>query len=153
MALGCAEDVGCDGHGVVQIGQSIRSTGALAVLLHFVKVGGNVVIDGGGGGVTCEPNEITQGPAYVVVEDSTIGQSVQVTNLESCWLGIIRDKVGGSVTDQNNTFADPDANEIVTNRIGQSLNCSGNSPAAQQGDSEGAPNIVGGHKNGECAAL
>jgi hypothetical protein len=59
----------------------------------------------------------------------------------------------GNVTIKNNTLADPDANEVVTNTISQSLVCTNNSPAAQSGDSGGDPNVVGGHKLGECAAL
>jgi hypothetical protein len=39
----------------------------------------------------------------------------------------------------DNTLADPDGNEYVTNTINGSFNCAGNSPAPQVGDSEGAP--------------
>ncbi len=44
------------------------------------------------------------------------------------------------------------ATEIQSNVIHGSLDCFGNSPAAQQGDSEGSPNVAS-HKTGECAAL
>jgi hypothetical protein len=50
-------------------------------------------------------------------------------------------------------FGDPDAMEVVTNVIGGNLGCFNNVPQAQVGDSTGAPNIVGGHKRGECANL
>jgi len=43
--------------------------------------------------------------------------------------------------------------EIVTNVIGGNLGCFNNVPQAHVGDSQGAPNVVGGHKRGECAAL
>jgi len=48
---------------------------------------------------------------------------------------------------------DPDGNKYVTNTIYGSLNCSGNSPAPQVGDSEGNLNHVTGAKTGQCAAL
>ena len=57
-----------------------------------------------------------------------------------------------SVTNPNNSFDDPDANEIQTNTIHGPLVCTGNSPAAQQGDSEGLVNTVTGPKVGECNA-
>jgi hypothetical protein len=36
-------------------------------------------------------------------------------------------------------MADPDANEVTTNIVGDDLNCHGNSPAAQIGNSTGSP--------------
>jgi len=47
----------------------------------------------------------------------------------------------------------PDGNEYVTNAIRGGLNCSGNSPAPQVGDSEGSANRVTGRKTGQCAGL
>jgi hypothetical protein len=47
---------------------------------------------------------------------------------------------------------DPDGNEYVTNVIHGSLNCAGNSPAAQVGDSQGEPNQVTGSTTGQCAS-
>jgi hypothetical protein len=41
----------------------------------------------------------------------------------------------------------------VTNVIRGNLNCSGNDPAPQVGDSEGEPNVVSGDKTGQCADL
>ena len=46
--------------------------------------------------------------------------------------------------------ADPDANEIANNSIGHNLNCAGNSPSPQIGDSGGGPNTVFGRANGQC---
>ena len=65
----------------------------------------------------------------------------------------IRTQVGGNVRIVGNRMGDPDAMEIVTNVIGGNLGCFNNVPQAQVGDSTGAPNIVGGHKRGECASL
>jgi len=53
----------------------------------------------------------------------------------------------------DNTLLDEDANEYVTNVIHGSLQCVGNSPEAQAGDSEGEENQVTGAKTGQCAEL
>jgi hypothetical protein len=153
LELGCSEELGCSGPSHDRIGQSVRATNALAVILHNDTIGGSVVVSGGGGGLTCAPRAVLQGsPAYVDVEDSVIGQSVTIAYVKSCWLGVIRNTVHGNVSIHDNTFADPDATEVFSNTISQSLICSNNSPAANAGDS-GAPNVVGGHKLGECASL
>jgi hypothetical protein len=47
----------------------------------------------------------------------------------------------------------PTGNEYVTNTIHGSLNCHGNSPAPQIGDSEGGLNHVTGAKTGQCAGV
>jgi hypothetical protein len=52
-----------------------------------------------------------------------------------------------------NVVADPDGNEVVTNTIYGSLNCAGNDPAPQVGDSEGSPNHVTGPETGQCVGL
>jgi hypothetical protein len=46
-----------------------------------------------------------------------------------------------------------DGNEVVTNTIHGNLNCEGNDPAPQVGDSEGSPNHVTGVKTGQCVGL
>lgn len=152
LALGCLES-GCDSTND-RVGGNLISTGALAVIAHHNTIGGNVEVHGGGGGVNCAPNALLQGsPLFTDFEDNQIGGNLAVTQLHSCWMGIIRNTVHGNVHVSQNVMADPDANEIVTNMIGRNLVCVHNSPAAQEGDSEGSPNIVGGHKLGECATL
>jgi len=104
------------------------------------------------------------------VEDSRIGGNVAISGLKSCWLGLARVKVGGSVTVSNNTMADPDAIEILATQIAKDLSCTGNShPAAASppGDQpvwdsadispagtlypRGAePDTVGGTRSGQC---
>jgi hypothetical protein len=69
------------------------------------------------------------------------------------WNGCIRKNVHGSVNVFGNTVTDPDGNEIVTNAIHGNLNCAGNDPAPQVGDSEGLPNEVTGQKTGQCTGL
>ena len=82
-----------------------------------------------------------------------LGHAVVVDNMRSCWFGFIGNVVGGNVSITNNRFADPDANEVVSNTIVGNLNCFNNVPQAQVGDSGGMPNIVTGVKRGECASL
>ena len=52
-----------------------------------------------------------------------------------------------------NVLEDPDANEYVTNTIHGTLQCAGNSPKPQPGDSEGSPNKVTGAETGQCEGL
>lgn len=73
--------------------------------------------------------------------------------VHSCWFGLIRSQIGGSVRIAHNRMGDPDAMEIVTNTIAGNLACFDNVPHAQVGDSGGAPNVVGGQKRGECRSL
>jgi hypothetical protein len=73
--------------------------------------------------------------------------------MKTCWLGVFRTTVGGWVKYQNNSTADPDGNEVDTNVAHGNFVCSGDSPAAQVGDSGGFPNIAFGKATGECASL
>jgi hypothetical protein len=68
-------------------------------------------------------------------------------------MGFIRNNVHGSVTLNDNVLVDPDGNEFVTNTIHGNLNCTGNSPAPQLGDSGGEPNDVTGRKTGQCVEV
>ena len=108
------------------------------MVIHDSTIGGDATQIGGGGGVSCTPIGIFAkfgSPVYSDYEDNTIGGNLRVTGLDSCWLGGLRNKIGGSVTFSNNTLADPDANEILTNHIAGNLLCSDNSPAMEYGDS------------------
>jgi hypothetical protein len=128
--------------------------GALAVIVHHTWVGGDVRQSGGGGGVNCDSRAVLMGsPAYATYEDVTVAGSVSITGFRSCWLGFFRNTVTHDVTFDNNVVADPDGNEVATNTIGGDLRCKGNNPAAQVGDSGGAPNDVGGHASGQCKGL
>jgi hypothetical protein len=44
-------------------------------------------------------------------------------------------------------------NEIANNAVQGNLNCFGNFPAVQFGDSVQPPNIVAGRVNGQCTAV
>jgi hypothetical protein len=133
---------------------SLIAHGALASIVHHSRIRHDVVQTGGGGGVNCDPKpRLQNSPAYADYEDSSIGGSLWILGFRSCWLGVIRDSVGGSVTFTNNVLADPDGNEIVTNTIGNNLVCFANSPAPQVGDSQGEPNVVGNRAYGQCRHL
>ena len=133
---------------------SLEARNALAVLVHDATVGDDLEIKGGGGGVNCDSQAVLFGaPAYATVEDSSVGRNVRISGWQSCWLGFFRNTVGRSVSFHDNVLADPDGNELQTNIVRGNLDCRNNSPAAQQGDSGGNPNIVLGKATGECAAL
>jgi hypothetical protein len=85
-------------------------------------------------------------PAYSAFEGNTINGRLSVTGYQSCWLGLLRNAVRGTVTVDNNLLADPDAVEIASNSVSGNLVCSGNSDAIL---GEGSPNTV----SGQCAGL
>jgi hypothetical protein len=153
LMLGCTPEVGCDTPPDVHVHGSVIAIFPLAVLIHGVTVDGTVLITGGSGGVNCDLHaELGGGPAYVTVEDSTVG-NVIINGYQGCWLGTFRNWVAGSIIIQGNQLAHPDATEVTDNNVAGSLICLGNSPQAQVGDSMGGPNIVTGAKIGECSVL
>ena len=83
-------------------------------------------------------------------EDSTIGGSYTVVGVHTCWLGTFRTTIGRNTTLVGNQTADPDGNEIATNRTGGNMVCLSDLPAVQFGDSGGSPNIVGHRAVGQC---
>jgi len=133
---------------------NVIATDTLGVVLHNTAVDGSVYENGGGGGNNCINqgifNEDIGFPQYSGYFDGTIGGSITVTNLTTCWYGIFREHVGGSMTNANIVNNDPDGNEDQSNVIQGSLACLNNSPAAQWGDGNGVPNEVGGAALGEC---
>jgi hypothetical protein len=130
------------------ISGGVHATNAASVQIHFTTINGGVEIRGGSGPFG-GPFDIT----WNAIEDNRIDGGATVEGYNGFWFGFIRNHVNGSVNLNNNVLADPDGNEYVTNTIHGSLNCSGNSPAAQVGDSEGAPNQATGAKTGQCAGL
>jgi len=98
-------------------------------------------------------NLTANGALMVLAHNNTIGRNASVTGLGTCWLGFIRNTVTNNVNFNGNVTFDPDGNEVVTNSVGRNLNCSGNSPAPQVGDSGGSPNTVGGKATGRRVGL
>jgi hypothetical protein len=107
---------------------NLHETQPLGVVVHNSTIGGNVQETGGGGGTTCEnPPPTFPFGVFSSYEDSTIGGSINVIGLNSCWLGLARDSVGRNVLILHDQLADPDAIEILANQIGNNLVCQGNS--------------------------
>ena len=68
-------------------------------------------------------------PVYSTYEDSAVHGDVMISGVRSCWMGVIREDVSGSMTINNNKMADPDAMEINSNQIAGDLTCMRNSMA------------------------
>jgi hypothetical protein len=126
----------------------VHATNAASVQVHFSTINGGIDVHGGAGPFG-GPFDVT----WNTFEDNQINGSVTIDGYNGFWQGFFRNTVNGTVDFTNNTVTDPDGNEVQTNTIHGSLNCSGNSPDPQQGDSEGSPNSVTGAKTGDCAGL
>jgi hypothetical protein len=132
----------------------------LSMYLSFMTVHGNLISNGGGGGVT---GEFRNYPT----KDITVDGNMIIQGWTGGWIGVIRDHVGGNVVFSNNRsvinglvdppvpgVVDSDSSEIMTNVIGGNLICQHNTPAAQVNpDDGGQPNTVAGRKIGQCAEL
>jgi hypothetical protein len=112
------------------VGGSLTGENALAVVVHATAIGHNVLLSGGGGGVSCSSSLPVLGgaPPYGDFEDNTIGGNLTITGWRSCWLGFLGDTITHDANFHGNVTAGPDGNEIATNSISGNLNCNGNSP-------------------------
>ncbi|MFI5054902.1 MAG: hypothetical protein ACHQAW_00700 [Actinomycetota bacterium] len=127
------------------IGGGVHATDPASVQIHFATINGGLDIHGGSGPFG-PPFDVT----WNAIEDNLIHGGVVIDGYDGFWFGFIRNHVDGTVKLRNNVLEDPDGNEYVTNTIHGSLQCWGNSPAPQVGDSEGLPNVVTGRKSGQC---
>jgi hypothetical protein len=152
LGLGCSPVAGCSFTTHDRVFKSLIASNPASVIVHNASFS-NVSVQGGTGLPDCDFHPIVGSPDYLTIEDSSVSGNVNISDYVSCWLGFIRNSVGGSVTLTNNTLDDPDAMEIVTNTIVGNLACYGNSPAPQIGDSEGGPNVVFGYELGQCVGL
>lgn len=171
LLFGCSPNISCpSGITYDRIRGNLTATGAQGVVVHSSSIGGSASLIGGGGGAaaqTCaaqspsgapiadlEPwsldGNLDETPVYSDFEDNTIGRNLTVAGLTSCWLGSLRNFVGGNVTFVGNTMGDPDALEIDNNLLRGNMTCLNNTPAVQFGDSGAAPNLVGRFAIGEC---
>ena len=130
------------------IGGGVHATDPASVQIHFATINGGIDIHGGSGPFG-PPFDVT----WNAIEDNVIHGGVVIDGYDGFWFGFIRNHVAGTVKLRNNVLEDLDGNEYVTNTIHGSLQCSGNSPAPQVGDSEGLPNVVTGRKAGQCTNL
>jgi hypothetical protein len=151
---------------------NVVASSPLGVIVHNTSVGGNIKQNGGGGGLSCNPPKTgpfakIMSPVYSGYEDSSVGGSVAINGLSSCWLGLERLTIHGSLSVTNNAMADPDAIEIGASHITKNLSCSGNShpgggppgamPVWDSADTGmslyprvSTPNTVGGTRSGQC---
>jgi len=127
------------------ISGGVHATDPMNLQIHFTTINGGIVSHGGSG-----PDGGPFGITWNAIEDNAINGMVTIDGYDGFWFGFIRNNVHGSVNLNDNVLVDPDANEYVTNMIHGSLNCSGDSPAPQIGDSGGEPNVVTGQKTGQC---
>jgi hypothetical protein len=127
------------------ISGGVHATDPMNLQIHFTTINGGIDSHGGSGPFG-GPFDVT----WITIEDSVINGSVAIDGYDGFWMGFIRNDVHGSVALNDNVVVDLDGNEYVTNTIHGNLNCSGDSPAPQIGDSGGEPNVVTGRKTGQC---
>jgi|HubBroStandDraft_1064217.scaffolds.fasta_scaffold02862_4 hypothetical protein len=174
LVLGCGPTLlSICPHGVTfdSIGGNLTAVGALADVVHYTAISGNVTVAGGGGGAAGGANSsgcfntkvypipkpwsedkalVKQVPEFTVFEDGTVGGNLSVTGVRTCWMGVMRIEVRGSLTYSRNISSDPDGNEVNNNLMGANITCLRDDPATQFGDSSNAPNLAAGHAIGEC---
>lgn len=127
----------------------------LTMYLDGNTIRGSLMSFGGGGG--------RNGPFLnFPIKDNTIGGNLIVIGWRGGWFGAIRNQIGGSalisgnasVVSETGPGVDSDSTEVQTNTISGNLACFFNTPPAQVNPADGGqPNVVGGHKLGECAGL
>ena len=126
----------------VTVNGNIITWDANTVLLNGITVGGSVSLIGGGGAIPW------------AIKTNTIGGNVLIAGASPEWIGLIVNKVGGSVVllDDHITDTDPTQTiQIGNNTIGQNLICFDLGPAV--GGGFGPPNTVGHLSLGQCANL
>jgi hypothetical protein len=131
------------------ISNGVVATDADGVHIHHSTINGGLRIHGGQGPFG-GPFQVT----WNAIEDNIIHGGAVIDGYIGFWQGFLNNNVRGTVNlNNNNLFEKDDANEFVSNTIYGNMNCFNNDPAPQVGDSEGGPNTVTGHKNGQCADL
>ena len=159
LALGCdPEESACmdnpDGTSADSVGGNLVADGAVLMIVHDNRIGGNVEQSGGGGGFSCNELFPNGPPAYTDYANNTIGGSATVSGLRTCWDGFSHNSVGGSVRLLDNQTAIPDGNLTDGNRIAGNFTCLGDSPAPHLSDGPVQTlNVVGGTARGQCAAI
>ena len=135
VVMGCDAESPCFNNSTQVTGAHVTGNlvmnSALAAIVHEGSIGGHVSDQGGGGGSTCATMpgvfQLIQAPVFSAFENVSIGGNVDISNVHSCWLGLARDSIAGSVSLAGNNFADKDAIEVLANQIGGSLSCVSNS--------------------------
>ena len=140
---------------------NLIATQPLGVIVHNTTIQGHVTENGGGGGTSCAPPggifAVLGFPAYSDYEDNSIGGNLNVNHLNSCWLGMARDQVGGNLLLNQDQLADPDGAEVISNTVSGNLICHQNSMVWDSADLSDnlyprlwEPNTVTGTRVGQC---
>jgi hypothetical protein len=154
VSFSCVDNA--DGTATAEVSKNLTAELPLGLVAHNTTVDGKAVIDRGGGGINCISTPfpgifgVLGSPAYVGIEDSSVHLSLTIQGVFTCWLGVLRVKVGRNLTVANNIWVHPDSGEVVGNFIGGNISCSGNNRDIQFGDSGAAPNQVRGTASGQC---
>jgi hypothetical protein len=128
---------------------------ASAVLLNGITVKRNVTLIGSEGTAT-----VTERATAIpwAIKNNTIGGNFTAGDMTPIWIGLLLNKVGGSVTLFNVHITDglPPNNDptptiqVVLNTVGRNLVCFGNGPNLNV-STPGEANVVGGRALGQCA--
>jgi hypothetical protein len=169
LYLGNGPGTGCPNSNDVVNG-GISALGSDTVVIHGTTINGGFRANGGGPG-NCDGSAAAPFGSFTNVEDSRVNGGLSITNLNTCWIGTIRNVVKGGETVSNNQTSDTDAIEINTNTIYGGLGCTGNflnpavppdttTPHAPNGvptnfaDGAGPfPNTIIGQATGQCVGL
>jgi hypothetical protein len=151
------------------VGGSIIASKPLAMQIGGVRIGGNLISNGGG-----VPSASLEDFRNFPVEDNVIHGNLAIQGWRGGWFGVIRNTIHGnaiisknvSISSDEGPGMDTDSNEVMSSdaspiggpvfpqTIGGNLICYGNSPAAQYNPLDfGAKNFVGGKALGQCADL
>jgi hypothetical protein len=129
---------------VITVNGNITATNAALVLIRGATVNGNVSIDGG------------TSDAPWSIKGNTIGRNLTISGLTAEFLGVQFNTIGNNASLTNITVNDehspPPGVTIVSNKVGNNLNCSGLLPFAGDGFFNGV-NHVGHKATGQCAAI
>ncbi len=175
LVLGCGPSINegpealCANTTSYSIGGNLGASQPLAVILHSDWIGGNVSIQGGGGGTNCDSSAALSAafgipvpalPAFSAVENDFIAGNLAVSGMHSCWLGFQRNTIHrsgspdrGNVSLTDNRIFLPDSIEFSRNTVYGNLACSGNSNVTLDVAAGGGPNTVLGKASGQCANL
>ena len=142
LYFGNGPGTGCPNSNNVVNG-GIAAVNGDTVVIHGTTINGGFSANGGGPG-NCNPSPAAPFGSYTNIEDSTVNGRTSVSNLNTCWIGIIRNQLHGGLVVNNNESSDTDAIEINSNLIKGGLSCAGNflNPAVTPDPNPLAPNGV-----------
>ena len=139
----------------ITVNGNLTAWRASAVLLNGITVKRNVTLIGSEGTAT-----VTERATAIpwAIKNNTIGGNFTAGDMTPIWIGLLLNKVGGSVTLFNIHITDglPPNNDptptiqVVLNTVGRNLVCFGNAPNLNV-STPGEANVVGGRALGQCA--